>query len=418
MCNILVAAFAIQKTLQIFTDSVWVNCFLPESLLVTGLLAAAGTQVISMTDAGLRIYSPIVYQNYVQKIMVIFVMVFVWNTSFLMGFLPQIGWNASHYSCSLFVFYSPSYLWLLCAVYLCYITCSGLIHVRLWHAIRHLRPLSERMETSSQLDKVESMVVTSRLYLFLNIICHLPCAVYIMVGASYYRDWITTSSGDRSYNELYLLPLLETAAICGLLLYGTNTPEIKAVLSQGCAALKSRSSSVRNAQQDVLPTITLSSATDQTIKARSLSTVTATSFLSQRNGFTCCHCGTFNHLHKYCSSASSLETLSSNGSEPRRSFSHGNIPCGRRATLSSLVIPEERPRVNRSTSLSSFDVSFTKEFTQATAWYPRVGSDSSRRDCHKNTNEELVNSGQLKNSLQSEVREMTLLKGPESYHNP
>ena len=90
-----VGCFGLGKMVMfLFVDGLIINFFLPECLFFTATTAACLSLLLLSIDRSVKIVSPFWYAQNMDKQSIITGMVFLWNVSFVLGFLPLLGWNS------------------------------------------------------------------------------------------------------------------------------------------------------------------------------------------------------------------------------------------------------------------------------------------------------------------------------------
>ena len=223
VCNFLSATFAVSKAIHLYTQPPYVNCFLPEAIVITSVSAASCVQVIIMLDAVLRLCKPVTYHSHMDKLAVLFLVIFCWNLAFIIGFVPQMGWNKQHYACYFFDFYSSSYLVTMCGAFIFYLTVMCILHLKICVRMR-----APQYQQQTEWRKLQQTVVSSRFYLLLQVLCLLPCVIYILV---YSKDSTDT---DISLSLVYFIPLLQFKSLLLTVLYAIKSVEMTQIIAHMC----------------------------------------------------------------------------------------------------------------------------------------------------------------------------------------
>lgn len=233
--------FGVIKILYIFYGTgARINYFLGESLLITSFVASIA-MVIGLTwECYVRLQKPLQHMDHIDKFSVLAVVAFVWDLSFVIGFIPQMGWNnAEKWRSKLFFeYYASSYLISLAAWYL---MCLGI----LWtvHLILH-RKL--KLVTKSELGPEVTMVFSRQVSVKTKSARIMRMAhINVMVATLFYTPFILYmllhSHGSLLYGTewaetrlLYLYIVLLIKSLLIPIVNGIHTPQIVKILSNCC----------------------------------------------------------------------------------------------------------------------------------------------------------------------------------------
>ena len=234
VADALSGTFGIVKTIQVvFEKDSMVNCFLGESLLFTSIIASSFTLIALSLDIHIKLTDPLKYRDNMDKKLVIFLMIFLWNSACIVGFMPLLGWNAEEYVCSFFRYYSSGYL----IFYQCLFAGGMLsllaIHMRLQRTILKVQRKQSYIEESSSEFKLSSRIVlTTRIDAIFMVLLYVPMFVYISLHCNT-CIFFSGSSTEDIYLLFFILPVL-VKSLLSPLIHGTRTAQIWQVLSDFC----------------------------------------------------------------------------------------------------------------------------------------------------------------------------------------
>ncbi|XP_076469425.1 cannabinoid receptor 2-like [Babylonia areolata] len=165
-----------------FVDDLIINFFLPESLFFTATTASCLSLLLLNLDRCVKMAWPLWYLQNVDKPSIITGMVFLWNVSFVLGFLPLLGWNSQGrvFLYSFFRFFPWPYLLLTGAVWV--LCTAGSLAVLLWVRGRYDLTLPDGQHLSLHLTEVEKYCKlrgTVLLDLATWALCYLPYLAFL-----------------------------------------------------------------------------------------------------------------------------------------------------------------------------------------------------------------------------------------------
>ena len=189
-------------------------------------------------------------------------MIIIWNIAFIIGFLPQIGWNSLDLSCIFFHYYSSSYLFFLAGCVFVSIFACAIYQVQIQRTVR-LRNIRHRLsfvdETRQYHASVaEITIILTRSDLLLDFIFYVPILVYLVVHCDKCALYVDTRKESR--DVLFFYPLILAKGVCALFLHASKTPQILKILKDLSKCKLSRTRLVTH-QDSVRSTRTLQSGT-------------------------------------------------------------------------------------------------------------------------------------------------------------
>ncbi|KAL8589427.1 hypothetical protein ACOMHN_021579 [Nucella lapillus] len=183
MSDFFLGCYGLGKMLMfLFVDNLIINFFLPESLFFTATTASCLSLLLLNLDRCVKMAWPLWYIQNMDKPSIITGMVFLWNVSFVLGFLPLLGWN-SHRQTFLYVFFHffPwHYLLLMGTVWL--VCMAGSMAILLWVRGRFDLTLSDQGHLSYHLTEVEKyckLRVTMAVDIVTWMLCYLPFLAFL-----------------------------------------------------------------------------------------------------------------------------------------------------------------------------------------------------------------------------------------------
>ena len=189
-------------------------------------------------------------------------MIILWNIAFIIGFLPQIGWNNRDLSCVFFHYYSSSYLFFLAGCVFVSIFVCAIYQIQIQRTVR-LRNIRHRLsfvdETRHYHASVaEITIILTRFDLLLDFVFYTPIVVYLVVHCDTCVLYVDTRKESR--DVLFFYPLILVKGVCALFLHGSRTPQILKILKDLSKCKLSRTRLVTH-QDSVRSTRTLQSGT-------------------------------------------------------------------------------------------------------------------------------------------------------------
>lgn len=230
--DVMIGAFGIFKALVLIdVKELLVDCFLPEALFVTASSASIFTLFGLSIDCCLRLYHPLKYMLHMDKKNIVSVMVFVWNFSFVSGFIPLAGWHVIDYTCLYVYYFDPVYLILL-GVILTLITIGCIIvQVISKKIIRNIRQTRSILTCDSkEFQKYQYLIGTISIDLMTWLVCFLPYFFYVLF-------MFVVSSRPMAYKHLklnvfilYFMPAFLFRSFINSIIHGYRTAQIHYVM--------------------------------------------------------------------------------------------------------------------------------------------------------------------------------------------
>lgn len=121
-------------------DSLYINCFLPESLFIAASVGSISFALWMNGDLCCRLTRSWTHGRKNHKEKVNLTIMFIWNVSLIFGFIPIMGWNDSDDldNCNLFTFYSNSYLSIVASFWTLAIVCCVLSMIISYKCVQKL----------------------------------------------------------------------------------------------------------------------------------------------------------------------------------------------------------------------------------------------------------------------------------------
>ncbi|XP_061195409.1 adenosine receptor A1-like [Saccostrea echinata] len=184
--------YAIIKAIVFYSmQTTKVNCFLPDSLLITATTAFVFTLVWLHADCCLRFTHPLKYILHMKKTNIITGMVFLWNISFVLGFLPLMGWNNADAVCAYENFFSVEYVCSIISLW-----CVGLLSTVVMEIIlklyiekvkhnQHLLTINSR-----EFQRFQNLIWINRIELIGWLSCIVLVGIFIIISVVMFSDFI------------------------------------------------------------------------------------------------------------------------------------------------------------------------------------------------------------------------------------
>ncbi|XP_041350111.1 adenosine receptor A1-like [Gigantopelta aegis] len=227
--DVLVGAYGIFKMIMyLFLEDLLIDFFLPESLFFTASLAYGLSLLCLNLDCFIRLSRPLHYVQHLDKKNMITVMVILWNLSFIVGFLPQVGWKNVEFSHRFFRYYSWHYLLFVMVLHILILlfNCITLIfvkrHITIIRSCRHfISP------TSSNFRHYCHLVVTSLIDVCFLVLCYVPLFVYF---AFYCNVCLHAGDSSGDVNIVYFIPVFLVKSFVSAIVHGYRTAQINEVM--------------------------------------------------------------------------------------------------------------------------------------------------------------------------------------------
>ncbi|XP_046582317.1 adenosine receptor A2b-like [Haliotis rubra] len=214
-------------------DKLLVNFFLAESLFFTASLAS-GLSLLSLNiDSCMKLAEPLNYGHPMDKKNVITVMVMLWNLSFVIGFLPQMGWcqtNGKFHVLRFFVFHPWHYLLFFSLILIVIFVSNILITVYMKKKITLIQSHRSFLSpNSTKFQKYHTLVITAVIDMVLWVLCYLPFFAYLAVycDVCYFKGRMVAER-----NIVYFIPIFLTKSFISGIVHGYRTAQIHEVMTR------------------------------------------------------------------------------------------------------------------------------------------------------------------------------------------
>ena len=227
--------FAVSKTVFLYMNPMWVNCFLWESILFTSILMSSILTPCLMWDSLNLLHHASLYSIGAGKRRMIISMVFLWDGAVVIGFIPLMGWNRwedvhlddRHLrTCHFFLYYQIDYLTVLCSLLLAGLFFSicllGALVLRRRQFKANLQA-EDNIAGTVQLQQFTQAIVTCAYVSFCQVICFLPFVSFVLVNCR-------TLSVPNDIALTYMLIALLSKSFVSPLILGHRIPQVKSVL--------------------------------------------------------------------------------------------------------------------------------------------------------------------------------------------
>lgn len=229
LSDMLIGMFGLFKCVLLLNiETRVINCFLPESLFVSASTIVCLTLLWLTNDSYLRLARPLGFINNMDKHNVIIATMVLWNVGFIMGFLPQMGWNTHEFACDLFKFYSTSYIILICFIWtFCLLGC-GMTQALLYRTNRSIqRENSLVAPMSMEVIKYKHLIATIRNDILILTLCYVP-----LMGYLFYYISVRPREGDHyaSTNMVFFLPIFLIRSFISAFIHSYRTVRIQRIM--------------------------------------------------------------------------------------------------------------------------------------------------------------------------------------------
>ena len=217
--DVLVGCYGVGKMVMfLFVDGLIINFFLPESLLFTATTASCLSLLLLSVDRSLEVSAPLWYAQNVDKPSIITGMVFLWNVSFVLGFLPLLGWNLSRkrYVLGFFQFLPWRYLLVMGLLWL---ACVGgstasllLARGRVDGLTGPALPGPLASQRSAEAEKYRRLRVTIAVDLATWALCYLPFLIFVLLVSD---AGPLGGRADRNRSVYHFVPVFVLRSLAG-----------------------------------------------------------------------------------------------------------------------------------------------------------------------------------------------------------
>lgn len=165
-------------------DSLYINCFLPESLFIAASVGSIFFALWMNRDLCSRLTRSWTHGRKNHKGNVNLAIMFIWNVSLIFGFIPIMGWNDSDDldNCNLFAFYSNSYLSIVASFWTLAIVCCVLSMIISYKCVKKLDSTMNLFHQSIlALSRHKKMITSVQFELGTLCIWYSSCIVTVIV---------------------------------------------------------------------------------------------------------------------------------------------------------------------------------------------------------------------------------------------
>ena len=181
--DVVVGLFGIFKAILLnHLDGVLINCFLPESMFISASTTLSLSLLWLNCDSYFRLTRPLGYGRSMDKSNTINLMMILWNFSFILGFMPQMGWSKDEFSCNMFKYYDEVYLLLVSSIWIFCMVLSCVFQYKLQEVRKQVLEDSHFLTPQSfEFRKYSKLIVTIRIDVTIWIISYLPLLIYLIL---------------------------------------------------------------------------------------------------------------------------------------------------------------------------------------------------------------------------------------------
>lgn len=207
LADVMTGLYAVFKAVVFNSmQSTKVNCFLPDSILITATTASVCTLVWLHVDCCLRFTHPLKYIVHIKKENIITGMVLMWNISFVLGFLPLMGWNNEDAICAYHRFYSSRYVYFIASLW-----CTGLISSVVMEVVlkRYMLKVNKNQHlltvNSREFERYQNLISTNRIELIGWFSCIVLLGIFATLSAVLFRKF--RHFDVLEVHILYIMPI-------------------------------------------------------------------------------------------------------------------------------------------------------------------------------------------------------------------
>ena len=227
--DVVVGLFGIFKSILLnHLDGVMINCFLPESMFVSASTTLSLSLLWLNCDSYFRLTSPLGYGRKMDKSNIINLMMILWNFSFILGFMPQMGWNKDEYSCNMFNYYDEVYLLSVGLVWFFCMFLSCIFQQKLRKVRKQVLEDSHFLTPQSfEFRKYSKLIVTIRIDVIIWIISYVPLLIYLTLFCN------SCSLGGReaaNSNLFFFMPIFLIRSFISAFVHSYRTIKIQQVM--------------------------------------------------------------------------------------------------------------------------------------------------------------------------------------------
>ena len=232
VADALTGIFGISKMSQVFIRWENTNCFLPESLLFAATIAFNLTHVMLTTMCYSMLKDLLRFDQKQDKQRSVFSMTFLWNGSFIIGFVPhmgwnqdrRMGWNTTSHVCLFIMYFDRAYISFVTTIIGVCLLWLLVLNIALHVLITH-----RRFGEPTLLTLAWPVIRAMRVDLALQLLCYTPGALYLFLpckSCAYGAEPHTASA-----NLYVFMPLMILRALCSTTLHTMRTPQIRDVFA-------------------------------------------------------------------------------------------------------------------------------------------------------------------------------------------
>ncbi|CAL1534571.1 unnamed protein product, partial [Lymnaea stagnalis] len=208
----------------LYITSLNVNFFLPESIFWTTSLTSVMSLLSLLFDCFLKLARPNKYTQ-VHKDTVISIMLLIWNMSFVIGFLPLVGWNNKDYTARFFNFFPWPYLLFIASLISgCFIACIAFMFLltKVFNLLKASGP-DHSLERPFELQKRHHIQFTIVADFVMWLMCYLPFFLYIGLTCP---QCLISDYAQRDTTILYFIPVFTLKSLLSSALQAFRTIKI------------------------------------------------------------------------------------------------------------------------------------------------------------------------------------------------
>lgn len=182
--DVMIGLYAIFKAFVFYSlQTTNVNCFLPDSILITATTASVSSLVWLHLDCCLRFTHPLKYILHMKKDNIVTGMVLMWNISFVLGFVPLMGWNNMDSLCSYTHFYTAEYVYFIVTLWCIGLFSNVLMELVLKYYIQKVKHNQHLLTVNGrEFQRFQNLIQTNRIELIGWFTCIALLGIYIALS--------------------------------------------------------------------------------------------------------------------------------------------------------------------------------------------------------------------------------------------
>ena len=249
--------FGLMKMSQVLMRWHWINCFLPESLLFSSIIAFNLTSVMLSATCHSMLSDFVKFDRRQDKHRSIFSMTFLWNSAFVVGFMPhmgwnlndRMGWNSEGHTCVFLLYYSKIYLAFVTSIVGVCLVITLVLQTR-------IQTLLQRSVVNKHLILKMTIPITktTRMDCVSMFLCYLPPVVYLLLTCE--SCVLSVSTAVANATLVLFVPLVILRSVLTTLLHQSRTTQIGQVVDyfkKSCWSMTKKSLGLGHSQ--ALPSI-------------------------------------------------------------------------------------------------------------------------------------------------------------------